>query len=108
MAPAALEVSLTAAGQAQAQREQVDRIWRQRLERADFAAGRRRSLREFGPGSGQDHRDRGQRHGPPTGQPGLDVDADLHRFLAEHAALAVSGCSSRPRVLEREGERDLT
>jgi DNA invertase Pin-like site-specific DNA recombinase len=40
MAPAALEVSLAAAGQAQAQREQVDRIWRQRLERADFAAGR--------------------------------------------------------------------
>ena len=38
MAPAALEVSLAAAGQAQAQREQVDRIWRQRLERADFAA----------------------------------------------------------------------
>ena len=42
MAPAALEVSLAAAGQAQAQREQVDRIWRQRLERADFAADRAR------------------------------------------------------------------
>ena len=34
MAPAALEVSLAAAGQAEAQRAQVDRIWRQRLERA--------------------------------------------------------------------------
>ena len=42
MAPAALEVSLAAAGQAGAQREQVDRIWRQRLERAELAAGRAR------------------------------------------------------------------
>jgi hypothetical protein len=42
MAPAALEVSLAAAEQAQGQRAQVDRIWRQRLERADFAAGRAR------------------------------------------------------------------
>ena len=42
LAPAALEVSLTAAGQAGARRAQVDRIWRQRLERADFAAGRAR------------------------------------------------------------------
>jgi DNA invertase Pin-like site-specific DNA recombinase len=41
-APAALEVSLAAAGQAEAQREQVDRIWRQRLERAEFAADRAR------------------------------------------------------------------
>ena len=40
--PAALEVSLAAAEQAGAQREQVDRIWRQRLERADFAADRAR------------------------------------------------------------------
>jgi hypothetical protein len=31
MAPAALQVSLAAAGEAQAQRDQVDRIWRQRL-----------------------------------------------------------------------------
>jgi len=42
VAPAALEVSLAAAGQVQAQREQVDRIWRQRLERAELAAGRAR------------------------------------------------------------------
>jgi DNA invertase Pin-like site-specific DNA recombinase len=42
MAPAALEVSLAAAGQAGARRAQVDRIWRQRLERADFAADRAR------------------------------------------------------------------
>ena len=42
VAPAALEVSLAAAGQAQAQREQVDRIWRQRLERAGYQAERAR------------------------------------------------------------------
>jgi len=42
MAPAALEVSLAAAGQAEAQRAQVDRIWRQRLERADYQADRAR------------------------------------------------------------------
>jgi DNA invertase Pin-like site-specific DNA recombinase len=42
VAPAALEVSLAAAGQAGAQRAQVDRIWRQRLERAGFAADRAR------------------------------------------------------------------
>jgi DNA invertase Pin-like site-specific DNA recombinase len=42
LAPAALEVSLAAAGQAEARRAQVDRIWRQRLERADFAVDRAR------------------------------------------------------------------
>src|SRR5947207_5026625 len=42
MAPAALEVSLAAAGQAEAQRAQVDRIWRQRLERAAYQADRAR------------------------------------------------------------------
>lgn len=42
MAPAALEVSLAAAEQAEGQRSQVDRIWRQRLERAELAADRAR------------------------------------------------------------------
>jgi DNA invertase Pin-like site-specific DNA recombinase len=42
VAPAALEVSLAAAEQVEAQRAQVDRIWRQRLERADHAADRAR------------------------------------------------------------------
>ena len=42
LAPAALEVSLAAAGQAEARRAQVDQIWRQRLERAGFAADRAR------------------------------------------------------------------
>ncbi|HEV2254691.1 MAG TPA: recombinase family protein [Streptosporangiaceae bacterium] len=38
MAPAALEVSLAAAEQAEEQRAKIDLIWRQRLERADYAA----------------------------------------------------------------------
>jgi DNA invertase Pin-like site-specific DNA recombinase len=42
MAPAALEVSLAAVEQAEAHRAQVDRIWRQRLERADYNADRAR------------------------------------------------------------------
>jgi DNA-binding MarR family transcriptional regulator len=42
MAPAALEVSLAAAEQEERQRSETDRIWRQRLERADYAAGRAR------------------------------------------------------------------
>jgi DNA invertase Pin-like site-specific DNA recombinase len=42
MAPAALEMSLAAAGHAEAQREQVGQIWRQRLERADYQADRAR------------------------------------------------------------------
>ena len=42
LAPAALELSVTAAGQAEARRAEVDRIWRQRLERADFACDRAR------------------------------------------------------------------
>lgn len=42
MAPAALEVSLAAAEQVEAQRARVDRIWHQRLERADYAADRAR------------------------------------------------------------------
>jgi hypothetical protein len=42
LAPAALEVSLAAAEQAGAQRAEAGRIWRQRLERADFTAGRAR------------------------------------------------------------------
>jgi hypothetical protein len=42
MEPAALEVSLAAAGQVEEQRAQVDRIWRQRLERAEYAAERAR------------------------------------------------------------------
>jgi hypothetical protein len=42
MAPAALEVSLAAARQAEAHPRAADRIWRQRLERAEIAADRAR------------------------------------------------------------------
>jgi DNA invertase Pin-like site-specific DNA recombinase len=42
MAPAALEVSLAAATQIEQRRAEVDRIWRQRLERADYEADRAR------------------------------------------------------------------
>lgn len=42
LAPAALELSLSAETQIQARRAAVDRIWAQRLERADIAADRAR------------------------------------------------------------------
>ena len=42
LAPAALELSVTAAGQVEARRAEVDRIWRQRLERAEFVCDRAR------------------------------------------------------------------
>ena len=42
LVPAALELSVTAAAQAEARRAEVDKIWRQRLERADFACDRAR------------------------------------------------------------------
>lgn len=42
VAPAALEVSLAAAAQAQAERASLDTLWRQRVERARYAADRAR------------------------------------------------------------------
>jgi hypothetical protein len=42
LAPVALELSVTAAAQAGARRAETGRIWRQRLERADFACDRAR------------------------------------------------------------------
>ncbi len=42
LAPAALELSVTAAAQVEARRAEVDRIWQQRLERADFVCDRAR------------------------------------------------------------------
>jgi DNA invertase Pin-like site-specific DNA recombinase len=42
LAPAALELSVTAARQVEGRRAEVDRIWRQRLERADFGCDRAR------------------------------------------------------------------
>jgi len=50
VAPAALEVSMAAAAQAEAERASLDRLWRQRLERARYAAGRaRRQYQLAGP-----------------------------------------------------------
>jgi DNA invertase Pin-like site-specific DNA recombinase len=42
LAPAALELSVTAAAQVEDRRAEVGRIWRQRLERAEFACDRAR------------------------------------------------------------------
>jgi DNA invertase Pin-like site-specific DNA recombinase len=42
VAPAALEVSLAAAAQAEAERAVLDKLWRQRLERSRYAADRAR------------------------------------------------------------------
>src|ERR1700733_54449 len=42
LAPAALELSVTAARQIETRRAEVDRIWLQRLERADIACDRAR------------------------------------------------------------------
>ena len=42
VAPGALEVSLAAAAQAEAERAMLDKLWRQRLERARYAAGQAR------------------------------------------------------------------
>jgi DNA invertase Pin-like site-specific DNA recombinase len=42
LVPAALELSVTAAAQVEARRAEVDRIWRQRLERAGFTCDRAR------------------------------------------------------------------
>jgi Recombinase zinc beta ribbon domain/Recombinase len=42
VAPAALEVSMAAAAQAEDERAMVDKLWRQRIERARYAAGRAR------------------------------------------------------------------
>ena len=42
VAPAALEVSMTAAAQAEDERAMLGKLWRQRLERARYAAGRAR------------------------------------------------------------------
>jgi DNA invertase Pin-like site-specific DNA recombinase len=42
VAPAALEVSMAAAAQAEDERAMLDKLWRQRVERARYAAGRAR------------------------------------------------------------------
>jgi DNA invertase Pin-like site-specific DNA recombinase len=99
MAPAALEVSLAAAGQAGAQRAQVDRIWRQRLERAEFAAGRAR--RQY------------QLAEPENRLVARQLEQDWEAALAERQRLGEESdrfTTSRPRTLtaaEREQIRAL-
>jgi DNA invertase Pin-like site-specific DNA recombinase len=100
MAPAALEVSLAAAGQAEAQREQVDRIWRQRLERAEFAAERAR--RQY------------QLVEPENRLVARQLEKDWETALAERQRLGEEYdrfTTARPRTLtaaEREQIRALT
>jgi Recombinase zinc beta ribbon domain/Recombinase len=99
MAPAALEVSLAAAGQAEAQRAQVDRIWRQRLERAEFAADRAR--RQY------------QLAEPENRLVARQLEKDWEAALAERQRLAEEYdrfTAARPRTLtaaEREQIRAL-
>lgn len=100
MAPAALEVSLQAAEQAQARREEVDRIWHQRLERADYAAGRAR--RQY------------QLAEPENRLVVRELEKDWERALAERQRLGEAYdrfAAARPRLLtaaERERIRALT
>jgi len=99
LAPAALEVSLAAAEQAGARRAQVDRIWRQRLERADFAAGRAR--RQY------------QLAEPENRLVARQLEQDWEAALAERQRLGEEYdrfTASRPRTLtaaEREQIRAL-
>ncbi|PZG75098.1 recombinase family protein, partial [Streptomyces sp. NTH33] len=99
MAPAALEVSLQAAEQAQVRREEVDRIWRQRLERADYAAGRAR--RQY------------QLAEPENRLVVRELEKDWERALAERQHLGEEYdrfAAARPRLLtaaEREQIRAL-
>jgi DNA invertase Pin-like site-specific DNA recombinase len=94
VAPAALEVSLAAAGQAEAQRAQVDQIWRQRLERAGFAADRAR--RQY------------QLAEPENRLVARQLEKDWETALAERQRLAEEydrHAAARPRTLtaaERE------
>jgi hypothetical protein len=99
MAPAALEVSLAAAEQAGTQRAQVDRIWRQRLERAEFAADRAR--RQY------------QLAEPENRLVARQLEKDWETALAERQRLAEEYdrfTAARPRTLtaaEREQIRAL-
>jgi hypothetical protein len=88
LAPAALEVSLAAAGQAETRRAQVDQIWRQRLERAGFAAGRAR--RQY------------QLTGPENRLVARQLEKDWEAALAERQRLGEEYdrfTATRPRTL---------
>jgi hypothetical protein len=94
LAPAALEVSLAAAGQVEARRAQVDRIWRQRLERAEHAADRAR--RQY------------QLAEPENRLVARQLEKDWETALAERERLGEEYdrfAASRPRILT-PAERD--
>lgn len=99
MAPAALDVSLAAAEQAQHRREDVDRIWRQRLERADYAVDRPR--RQY------------QLAEPENRLVGRELERNWEHALAERRQVSEEYdrfTAARPRVLtaaEREQIRAL-
>jgi DNA invertase Pin-like site-specific DNA recombinase len=91
MAPAALEVCLAAAEQAEARRAQVDRIWRQRLERAQYAADRAR--RQY------------QLAEPENRLVVRQLEADWEAALAERERLGEAydrHVATRPRTLSAE------
>ena len=93
LAPAALEVSLAAAGQVEARRAQVDQIWRQRLERAEFTADRAR--RQY------------QLAEPENRLVARQLEKDWEAALAERERLGEEYdrfTASRPRILT-EAER---
>jgi DNA invertase Pin-like site-specific DNA recombinase len=94
LAPAAVEVSLAAAEQVQAQRAQVDRIWRQRLERADYAADRARRCYQLAE--------------PENRLVVRQLEADWEAALAERQRLGEEYdrfAAARPRILT-DAERD--
>lgn len=99
MAPAALEISLTAAGQEEARRAETDRVWQQRLERAGYAADRAR--RQY------------QMAEPENRLVVRQLEKDWNDALAERQRLAEDydrHLASRPRTLtagEREQVRAL-
>ena len=99
MAPAALEVSLAAAEQEESQRAETDRVWRQRMERADYAADRAR--RQY------------QLAEPENRLVVRQLEKDWNEALAERQRLGEDydrHLSSRPRTLtaaEREQIRAL-
>jgi hypothetical protein len=96
LAPAALEVSLAAAGQVEARRAQVDRIWRQRLERAEFTADRAR--RQY------------QLAEPENRLVARQLEKDWEAALAERERLGEEYdrfTASRPRILTPAERRQI-
>jgi DNA invertase Pin-like site-specific DNA recombinase len=75
VAPAALEVSMAAAAQAEAERAMLDKLWRQRIERARYAADRAR--RQY------------QLAEPENRLVARQLEADWEAALAEAARLEV-------------------